>query len=140
MKKVQKVVLVIGLIVFAISVVACAIDTVISAIHSNAIAQADDIYGAAGEWFWIGLNVVLMPIPFLLSELSLIRNACLLLTEEQPKARNVFYIISSLLALLVIVMVWLVKIGCFEYRVNNTILLTLWPSVIVSFLLGGKRN
>lgn len=136
MKKVQTIFLCIGLLIFAVSFVVIAIDETASAMKSIAIAREDDIYGAIGEWFWICLNVVFIPIPFLLSELSLIRNGYILLKDSQPKAKKVLCIISSILALLVIIMVLLVKERYFEYIVNNTILLTLWPCVIVSFILG----
>lgn len=140
MKKVRKIFLCIGLIIFAVSLVAFVIDAIMSAINSYSIALEDDIYGTAGEWFWICLNIVLIPIPFLLSEISLIKNGYILLTNVQLKKRKIFCTISSILALSVIVMILLVKNGCFEYRASNTILLTLWPIVIASFVLGSIQK
>lgn len=139
MKKARIIFLCIGFIIFAISFAVFAIDEVESAINSIAVAQNDDIFGASGEWFWISLNVSLIPLPFLLSELSLIKNGYVLLTSGQPKARKTLCIISSILSLLIIVMILLVKNRCFEYHICERILLALWPILIASFILGFIR-
>ena len=89
MKKVRSIFLCIGIIIFAISLIAFTIDSVTSAIISYRIALNDDIYGTSGEWFWTFLNIIFFPIPFLLSEISLIRNGFVILTKEQPKVRKI---------------------------------------------------
>ena len=140
MKKVRSIFLCIGIIMFAISLIAFTLDSVTSAISSYRIALKDDIYGSSGEWFWIFCNIILIPIPFLLSEISLIRNGFVILTKEQPKVRKILCCFSSVLALFVIIMIILVEKGIFEYAVMNRILFALWPVLIVSFVLGRKQK
>lgn len=145
MKKVRSIFLCIGIIMFAISLIAFTIDSVTSAISSYRIALKDDIYGSSGEWFWIFCNIILIPIPFLLSEISLIKNSFVILTKEQPKVRKISCCFSSVLALFVIIMIILVEKGIFKYAVNyyavnNRILFALWPVLIVSFVLGRKQK
>ena len=138
MKKAQKIFLFIGFSVLAVTFVFFAIDTVLTAICSYPTASNDDIYGASGEWFWILLNVILIPVPFLLSELSLIKNGYLLLGDQTTKHKKICCCVSSFLALFVIVMIILVETQNFGFRTNNTILLTLLPTTAVSLILGGK--
>lgn len=138
MKKAQKIFLFIGFAVLAITFVFFAINTVLTFVDSYSTASNDDIYGASGEWFWILLNVILIPVPFLLSELSLIRNGYVLLDAETPMAKKLRCCISSVLALFVIVMIILVETQNLGFRTNNTILLTLLPTTAVSLILGGK--
>lgn len=138
MKKAQKIFLFIGFAVLVITFVFFAINTVLTFVDSYSTASNDDIYGASGEWFWILLNFLLIPVPFLLSELSLIKNAYLLLGDQTAKHKKICCCVSSFLALFVIVMIILVETQNFGFRTNNTILLTLLPATVVSLVLSGK--
>lgn len=137
MKKVQKLFLWFSLLTFVISVVVCVYDVVVSSL--NSMTHEDDIYGSTGAWFWLCLNVILITIPFLLSEISLIKNLYIFLKKELSKIRKIFITISSVLSLCVIVMIILIENALFEYGVGNTILLILWPTIIASFILGAIR-
>ena len=140
MKMVRKLFLCFGLLTFVISVVICVYDIFVSSLNTIAIAQKDDIYGSKDVWFWICLNVILITIPFLLSELSIIKNIYMLLKKELSKTKKFLIIISSILSLGVIVMIILIENKIFQYRVGNTILLTFWPTIILSFALGSVHR
>ena len=140
MKMVRKLFLCFGLLTFVISVVICVYDIFVSSLNTIAIAQKDDIYGSKDVWFWICLNVILITIPFLLSELSIIKNIYMLLKKELSKTKKFLIIISSILSLGVIVMIILIENKIFQYRVGNTILLTFWPTILLSFALGSVHR
>ena len=128
------------LTILAVSLVAAAVDMVQMAKSAYTKSQEVDIYAHGEAWVGMALNVCLVPVPFLLSEWFLLRNGCALFTKESRKA---FCILSSLLALLVIGVVVFMEVRDypFSYKMNNNIMLSLWPMLILSFVLGrlGRR-
>lgn len=135
MTKVREIFLSFGLILFVMSALVFAIDEIVAAMNSYNTVFKYEFFGGFGDWFWICVDVFMVPVPFLLSELSLITNGHILLTKEEQKARKNLSIVALALAILVMVIILLVKMGCFEYRINNMILLAIWPIVIASFVL-----
>ena len=140
MTKAREIFLSIGLIVFVMSALVFAIDEIVAAMNSYKTVFEYDIFGELGDWFWICVDIFMVPVPFLLSELSLIINGYILSTKEEQKSRKNLSIVALVLAILVIAVILLVKMGCFEYRINNIILLAVWPIVIASFVLSGIKR
>ena len=139
MAKAREIFLSIGLIVFVMSALVFAIDEIVAAMNSYNTVFKYEIFGGFGDWFWIFLDIFMVAVPFLLSELSLMINGYILLTKEQPKARKNIAVVSLIFAFLVMVIIFLVKMRCFAYSVNNIILMTGWPLIVASFVLLGIK-
>lgn len=155
MKKVKKIFLYISITVFAVSFAVIAI---------NEVSLAKRLYDKAAQensgLFWymaestLFEDIVFVAVPFLLSELSLIKNGYTLLTKGQSKARKVLCVISSILALLAISAIILANNQSFNnylsdlslsnisiqpLKVIGSILFITWPVLIASFVLGFIR-
>ena len=155
MRKSQKIFLCISLLIFAVSFVVIAINTYNDAQEAYEIAAKhnEGMFWAAAN-FTVSYEIILIAIPFLLLELSLLKNGYTLLKDGQSKARKVLCIISSILALLAIFAIILANNQGFQsfltelsftnssinsVRIIERILFSAWPILIVSFVLGCIR-
>ncbi len=150
MKKVRTIFLIIGLIAFAISFISASIGL---AKYANECYAQEIVPGTEGdlrnkfvtpdEYIFIALVIYVMP--FILSELMLLKNFYVLLTPEQALSRIIFCVLSSVLAMLIIIVLILWFIGYFDhlrYDIGMDIIGSLIPCLLLSFLLGllGKRK
>ncbi|MEE1019110.1 MAG: hypothetical protein UH824_06490 [Acutalibacteraceae bacterium] len=155
MKKARTIFLCIGLLIFAVSFVVIAINTtnIAQEAYERATKENSGPFWAAAN-FTVSFEIIFFAIPFLLSELSLIKNGYTLLKDGQPKARKVLCIISSILALLAIFAIILANNQGFQsfltelsftnssinsVRIIERILFSAWLVLIVSFILGFIR-
>lgn len=138
MEKAKKIFLYIGIAVFIVTFIYFAIDAVMSARASLEYAREVDIFGGDAQWFWIGINILAVPVPILLSEIIMIKNGCILLSKDESKSKKVLSIISSVLLILVAVMIIIAVNDFVEYKIACTILLSLWLPIIASFILTYK--
>ena len=155
MRKSQKIFLCISLLIFAVSFVVIAINTYNDAQEAYEIAAKhnEGMFWAAAN-FTVSYEIILIAIPFLLLELSLLKNGYTLLKDGQSKARKVLCIISSILALLAIFAIILANNNSFNnylsdlclsdisiqpHKIRSSMLLSTYPTLIVSFVLGCIR-
>ena len=92
--------------------------------------------------FGLAMAFLLIP-PFWGSELSFIRSIYKILKHTPRKRIKICYIISSCLSLFAISFFLLASLGLINFTENNgndhtveILILTLWPSFILSFILG----
>ena len=150
MKKVRTIFLIIGLIAFAASLI-CA--SIMFAKEANKLNVQEIEPGTEGDLLnkffspsdILFIDFVIFVMPFILSEIILLKNVYVLLTPEQALSRIIFCVLSSVLAMLIIIVLILWFIGCFDHLRYDTcmdIIGSLIPCLIVSFLLGllGKRK
>ena len=86
---------------------------------------------------------IILLVPGIVSELSFIRSSYKMLKHEPKGGIKVCYMISALLALFLVIFLWiiLVRIVFFpkpggENDTMNLLLVTGWPSFLLSFVLG----
>ncbi len=138
MKIARTVILWLGLTLFVISFVILTIIMIQSSIVDYNQALEDDIYGTSGFGFVVFVNIVMVPMPILLSELSLIRNVYVILTPNAPKGRLIRCCVSTALTLVAFFMIVFIQIVEIEYRVGWSLALLSFAIAIVAIFLGIK--
>lgn len=149
-----------GLAVVALTLIAFAIWAIQYVIYAHnyveTYVQEHPHYSGSETIGWPSpMDIVFVAIivlaPILLSELSLIRNGCLLFEGKQSAIRKVCCVLSSALALLAVVILLAAMTGVidrfyyailgddhYSVKVYEITLLLPLPMAIVSLLLGGK--
>ncbi len=132
----------IGLALFAISVIVVIASIVMSYYRIKADFP-DDAIRVMNEFSFGFFIASLLVFPFLGSELSCIRSIYKLLKYKTQGSVKACYIISSLLAFLAAVFFCLTSLGWIHFvqegghdRTAELVLFTLWPTFIVSLILG----
>lgn len=146
-KKASKIFLWIGLSLFVFSIILILIEINKS---YNTISKdfSNDPIRQSEEFFWVLFVVGLFIVPIFAEELSCIRSVYKLLNCGQKGFVKTCYIISASLSLFAIVFHWLIIVGRINFDniengqniMTTTLLLTQWPVIIVSFVLGSIRG
>ena len=147
MKTARKIFLWVGIILLVITFIVCVTITV--EYYTNAFHRAleyEDLY-KGGVVSDVVLVFLVMLMPVIIIELTLMRNGYVFLTPGAPKGRTIRCIVSSVLVLWVIIVGILLVLGYLDfknhlngYRMKSNFLFSLLPTAIIALALGKKTR
>lgn len=141
MKKFQKIFICAGIIVIAVSIVIIVIDFFNDTKNSYEYALENDAYKNISEfWFWCFLGNIFIKGPLILSEISLIKNGYIFLINEQTKLKKIRCLISSVLAIVVLVLLYISENRKYMYHMRQNYIIIAWSVLMMSFVVGKMKT
>ena len=139
MKKFQKISLYIGIIIVIISIVVIIVNYLNVSISEYEQAMEIDAHLYSDFWFWSIQELIFTKVPLVFAEISVIKNIYVFLGKELSTIRKILCIISTLLAVLVFVCLYIFENVNYMYHVLQDFMLASWIISIASFILGSRR-